>query len=255
MKKLILSAVIIDDEISAIEVLADMLKAIPSIKIVATASNLNEGVEQIKRTQPDIVFLDINMPQRNGLEIYKEFNTPSFKIIFCTAYDQYAINALGKSASGYLLKPVDLGELKNLIQKVSDEFLNENNLLQIEETVNVLSMPDFAGENILLDVEHGFIMENSRNIVYCYAQKSYAVVVLNTQKEFTVPKSLKELQAILPENQFYRTHKSYLVNIYYIQEFIRGNDNYVLLEDGIKIPVSIRVTSVIAKEIKKKLTV
>ena len=255
MKKLILSAVIIDDEVAAIEVLADMLKAFSSVKIVATASNLNEGVEHIKRTQPDIVFLDINMPQRNGLDIYKEFNTPSFKVIFCTAYNEYAINALGKSASGYLLKPVDINELKNCIQKVSDEFLNENELLQIEETVNVLSTPDFEGENIILDVEHGFIMENSRNIVYCYAQKSYAVIVLNTQKEFVVPKSLKELQEILPENQFYRTHKSYLVNIYYIKKFIRGNDNYVLLEDGIKIPVSIRVTSVISKDIKKKLTV
>lgn len=255
MEKLILSAVIIDDEIAAIEVLADLLKTFSNIKIVATASNLNEGVEHIKRNQPDIVFLDINMPQRNGLEIYKEFNTPSFKIIFCTGYDQYAINALGNSASGYLLKPVDIGELKKLIQKVSDEFLEEHKLLQIEETVNVLSMPDFAGENIILDMEHGFIMENSRNIVYCYAQKSYAVVVLNTQKEIMVAKSLKELQEILPENQFYRTHKSYLVNIYYIQKFIRGNDNYVLLEDGVKIPVSVRVTSVISKDIKKKLTV
>ena len=255
MKKLNLSAVIIDDEIAAIEVLVDLLKTFSTIKIVATASNLDEGVEHIKRTQPDIVFLDINMPHRNGLEIYNEFNTPTFKVIFCTAYDQYAINALGNSASGYLLKPVDISELEKLIQKVTDEFLEDQKLLQIEETVNILSTPDFAGENVILEVEHGFIMENSRNIVYCYAQKSYAVIVLNTQKEFIVPKSLKELQEILPENQFYRTHKSYLVNIFYIQKFIRGNENYIIMDNGVKIPVSVRVTSVITKDIKKKLTI
>ena len=250
-----LSAVIIDDEEAATYLLVELLSTLPSIevKIVGTANNLVKGVDLIKRTQPDIVFMDINMPGRNGLEIYTEFKSPHFKIIFCTAYQQYAIDVLKKYACGYLLKPLDVFALQESVQKVSDELLEEQKLLQLEDKVNILRTPEMSGENIMLDVENGFIMCNTRNIEYCYANKSYSVVVTSTQKEITVSKSLKELQELLPESQFYRTHKSYLTNIYYIQKFVRAKESYVLLESGIKIPVSVRVTSVITKDIKKKL--
>jgi two-component system, LytTR family, response regulator len=255
MKNPILNAVIIDDEVAAIGILADLLKPFTSIKIVATASNVEDGVEFIKRTQPDIVFLNINLPGRKRLEINNEIKSPHFKIMFCTDYHQYEINALDKSKAGYLLKPVEIIDLEDLLQIISENIVNEQKHRQIHEKVNILSPPEIVGENIILDVDHGFIVENSHNIVYCYAKNSYSVLVLNTEKEWLVPKSLKELQDILPKNQFYRTHKSYLVNIYYIQKFVRGKENYVFLEGGVKIPVSVRVTSVISKDIRKKLTV
>jgi two-component system, LytTR family, response regulator len=255
MKNPILSAVIIDDEVAAIGVLTELLKPFTSIKIVATASNIEDGVEFIKRTQPDIVFLNINLPGRKMMEINNEFKSPHFKIMFCFDYHQYEINALDKSKAGFLLKPIEIIDLEELLQKVTMDIVNEQKQRQIHETVNIMSTPEIVGENIILDVDHGFIVENSHNIVYCYAKNSYSVIVLNTDKEWLVPKSLKELQDILPKNQFYRTHKSYLVNIYYIQKFVRGKENYVCLEGDVKIPVSVRVTSVISKDIRKKLTV
>ena len=255
MEKPILSAVIIDDDIDAILVLVELLTAFSFIKIAGTARDLEDGVKLIKSTHPEIVFLDINLPGRNGLEIYKEFKTPQFKIIFCTANQQYAVEAIGKSANGFLLKPIDKPQLEETINKVFDELSREHQQLELEDQINVLSSTEIPGENILIDVEHGFIMKNTSSIEYCYAKNSYSVVVMNTQKEFTVPKSLKELQEILPEKQFYRTHKSFLVNIYYIQKFVRGKENYLLLSGGIKIPVSVRVTSVISKDIRRKLTV
>ena len=250
-----LSAVIIDDEESAIFLLVDLLSNHSSIdiKIAGTASNLKDGVELIKKTQPDIVFLDISMPGRNGLEIYTEFESPQFKIIFCTAYQQYAIDVLKKYACGYLLKPIDINELQDVLHKVSEELIKEQKQLLCEDTINVLCAPDMTGKSIVLDVENGFIIGNTRNIKYCYAKNSYSVVVTYTQKEFFVTKSLKELQELLPVNQFYRTHKSFLVNIYYIKKFVRAKKSYVLLENEIKIPVSVRVTSVIEKDIRQKL--
>ena len=254
MKKFILRAVIIDDELATRVVLADLLKTCSSIKIAGTASELDLGIELIKKTHPDIVFLDINMPISNGFEFYKEFESLHFKIIFCTTDNQYGIKALDKSVAGYLTKPIDINKLEELIQKVSEEILNED-IVKMEDTFNNLNSLEIIGENIILDIEHGFIVENSYNIVYCYAKNSYAVLVLNNGKECLVPKSLKEIQKILPQNQFYRTHKSFIVNIYYIQKFVRGKENYVYLEGGAEIPVSVRVTSVISRDIKKILTV
>ena len=250
-----LSTVIIDDDEIAIFVLVNLLNKLASfdIKIAGTATNLEDGVELIKRTQPDIIFLDINMPGKNGMEIFNEFQPPRFKIIFCTAYQQYAIDALKKSACGYLLKPVDFIELQEILQKVSKELLQEQKQLQLEDTINILSTPEISGVNIMLDVENGFIMCNTRNIEYCYANQSYSVVVTNTKNEILVTKSLKELQEILPQNQFYRTHKSFLVNIYYIRKFVRAKESYVLLKSGVKVPVSVRISFVISKDITKKL--
>ena len=251
-----LSAVIIDDEETAIHVLIEMLKDISSIKvkIVGIALNLKDGVEIIKMTQPDIVFLDINMPVKNGLEIYNEFKCPEFKIIFCSAHQQYAFDALRKTACAYILKPIDSYELEKALQKVTDELYYEQKQLLLEDKISILSGPDMVGENILLDVDNGFIIGNSRNIEYCYAQNSGSVVVMQTQKEYEVKKSLKELEENLPVKQFYRTHKSYLVNVFYIRKFVRAKENYVVMESGAKIPVSVRVTTVISRDIKKRMS-
>jgi len=250
-----LRAVLIDDEEAAISVLVELLTKHTSIKlkIVGTALNLTNGVEIIKETLPDIVFLDINMPRRNGLEIYNEFNSPDFKIIFCSAHQQYAIDVLKKSVSSYILKPIDLFELNQALQKVSDELIEDQKHLQIEDRINIISNPLTSGENILLEVENGFIIGNTRNIEYCYAKDSHSVVVMHSQNEFFVTKSLKDLQGLLPEKQFYRTHKSFLANIYYINKFVCANENYVLMESGAKVPVSVRMTNGFTNDIKKKL--
>lgn len=252
-----LSAVIIDDEESAIHILKELLTSFSSIKVkvVGIALNLADGVDLIKTTQPDIVFVDINMPGKSGLEIYNEFNSPEFKIIFCSAHQQYALDALKRNASGYLLKPVDLIDLQEILKKVTDELHQQQIQLQIEDKINILNSPVTSGVNIILDVENGFIIGNSRNIEYCYAKNSFSIVVMQSQKEFLVTRSLKELEDILPKNQFYRTHKSYLVNIYYIRKFVRAKENYVLMESGSKVPVSIRITNNISRDIKRKILV
>ncbi len=251
-----LKAVIIDDKEPDIKLLVKLLTnhSNMKIKISGTASNLTDGVVIIKKTQPDIVFVEINLPGRNGLEIYKLVKSPTFKIIFCAANHENAIEVLKKSASGYLQKPVNNIELQRILHNISDELLKEQKQLQLEDMISLQSCPISTGVNILLEVENGFIIVNTRNIEYCYAKDSCSVVVMNSQKEFLINKSLKDLQAVLIENQFYKPNKTHLANIYYIQKFVRSKENYVVMESGFIIPVSVRLTTNIATYIKGKLS-
>lgn len=247
--------IIIDDESDSIEVLKKLLGSIQTTptRIVGTASNLEEGINLIRNNLPDIVFLDIEMPGGNGLGIYNHFPNPEFKIIFVTAYSQYAISALKKSASDYLLKPVNIIDLKESLKKTSGTIEAEHQKEMLIDRIPYLSALPENGKNIILDVENGFIVQNTNNIIYCIAAQSYAVIVTSSGKEITVSKSLKELQELLPASQFYRTHKSYLVNINHIQKFIKSTESFVQMFTGAKIPVSVRTGSTIVKDLKNML--
>lgn len=251
-----LTAVIIDDEKNAISVLSQMLTdfiTIP-IKILGTANNLENGIAEIQAHKPDIVFLDIDMPDRTGMEIYKYFDDPWFKVIFITAHSQYAIEAVKNSATDYLLKPIDFMELREALQKVTKEVEQEQHHRELEDRISLLTTTEMQGVNIMLEIENGFVLENTKNIEYCMADQNYSIIVTNTGRQITVAKTLKVVQDLLPTNQFYRTHKSYLVNIYYIRKFIRSSDSYVLLRSGIKVPVSVRTSHSITGDIKNILS-
>ena len=144
--------------------------------------------------------------------------------------------------------------LQKILHNISDELLKEQKQLQLEDMISLQSCPISTGVNILLEVENGFIIVNTRNIEYCYAKDSCSVVVMNSQKEFIINKSLKELQAVLAEKQFYKPNKTFLANIYYIQKFVRSKENYMVMESGFIIPVSVRLTTNIATYIKGKLS-
>ena len=246
---------VIDDENASLIVLVNLLKNLTTykIKVLGTAKTLDDGIEMIKLQKPDIVFLDVEMPGKKGFAIYDYFRKPDFKIIFVTSNEGYAMDAFKKSASDFLIKPVNMVDLKESLQKVIHQIEWEHQQAELIDRINYLSSSGMVGKNILIDVDGGFVMENTSNIEYCVAAQSYAVIVTIGNKEITVSKSLKEIQEILPENQFYRTHKSYLVNINYIRKFVKANESYVLLKSGTKIPVSVRVSAVISKEIKEML--
>ena len=250
------NVVVIDDENASLIVLVNLLKNLTTfkIKVLGAAKTLDEGIEFIKLHKPDIIFLDVEMPGKSGLEIFDYFDKPDFKIIFVTGNQDYAVNAFKKSAADFLMKPVNIVDLKESLQKVIHQIEWEHQQAELIDRINYLSTSGVVGKNILIDVEGGFEMENTSNIEYCVAAQSYSVIVTIGNKEITVSKSLKEIQEILPENQFYRTHKSYLVNINYIRKFVKASESYVLLKSGTKIPVSVRVSAVISKDLKQKLS-
>ncbi len=250
-----ITVVVIDDEIMSLNLLAYLLDNFTSIqlKVVGKAMNLNDGIELIKHTNPDLVFLDIEMPDGSGLEIFNHQLSQKTKIVLVTGHDQYAIDAINKPVAGYLLKPVNFIDLQEIIKKVERMIRSEQQQLELEDRINTLGTSDVPGKNLIFDVESGFIVENTRNIEYITADQSYATLFTYAKREFVVSKSLKELESYLPKNQFYRTHKSYLVNIYYIRKFVKTGESYVLLKSGAKIPVSVRRSAVIFNEIKEML--
>ena len=251
-----LSAVIIDDEVTAIDLLVEILKQLKSlkVKIVGTALNLNEGINIIQKTQPDIVFLDIKMPGKTGLEIYNSNKSHDFKIIFCTAYPNYAIEVLKNDFYGYIMKPIDIIELDKVLHKVNNVFLEEQKQLQFEDKFDILSNPVFSGTHIVLETSYGFYATNTRNIEYFKVKDSTTIAVMHAQKEISIKKSLKELNDILPESQFSRTNRFTLVNVNYIHKyFSTKNENYIILESGIKIPLSSILNADFTKEIKQKM--
>jgi two-component system LytT family response regulator len=250
-----LNVIIIDDESDSIGALSSLLVRFTTvpIKILGTASNLDDGIKLINSNHPDLVFLDINMPNASGMEIYKYFSKPQFKVIFVTAYSQFAIEAIKNSASDYLLKPVNFIELNDAIKKVSSELKKEQQHSQIEDYIVKLNTLDIEGKNIIIDIENGFVVENTKNIEYCVADQSYSYIYTNRGNKIIVSKPLKYLEELLPDKQFYRTHKSYLVNIHYIKQFVKADENYVLLKSDIKIPVSVRKSSDFEEIIKKML--
>lgn len=248
--------VIVDDEIDAIEVATKLLRNFTSlaVKICGTANDLISGIELINKYKPDIVLMDIEMPGQNGLAIFDYFNVPDFKVIFITAYEQYAIEAIKKSASDYLLKPYNIVELRETMQKVIKQIEKERQLKVLQDRIKFLTNIEIDGHDIIIDVEGGFVMENTGNIEYCYACQAYSTVVTNTKQEIVFTKSLQQLELILPSTQFYRTHKSYLVNIHYIKKFVRAKESYLLLKSGSKIPVSVRKSVNIVSEIKQMIS-
>ena len=250
-----LKVIIIDDERDCIGAIEKLLKEFTSVKVsvIGTASNLEDGIKLINITHPDVVLLDINMPNASGIDIYKYFTKPLFKVIFVTAYSQYAIEALKKSASDYLLKPVNFIELNDALKKVASELKREQFEFKLEDTLNQLNAPNFDGKNIVIDIESGFIVENTKNIEYCVADQAYSVIYTNQKQKIIVSKPLKYLEELLPPEQFYRTHKSFLVNILYIKQYVRADENYVILKSGEKIPVSVRKSSGFEEAIKQKL--
>ena len=151
------------------------------------------------------------------------------------------------------MKPINFIELQESLKKISKELEDEQRIRELEERASTISTSNIPGLNILFDVSTGIIVENTRNIEYCYADRAYSVIVTFSGNKILLSKPLKELQEQLPSNQFLRTHKSYLVNAYYIKKFIRSNQSYVMLRSGTRVPVSVRNSATLEEQLKQML--
>lgn len=235
-----MNAVIIDDENKARSVLRTLIEEeCPEITLLDEATNLVEGVKTIKATQPDIVFLDIEMPQHSGLEILSFFKGEpvNFQIIFTTAYNQYAIDALKLSAVDYLLKPIDEDELKIAVSKakiILEEGKVNDRLKNIEKAFKQLSL-----NKIALEVPKGIMFVAHEDIILFEADGVYTKVYLQNGKTELISKTLKYFtDQLLDRSFFYKPHRSYLINLKYMNQFIKKDGYYILLENNKTIPIA-----------------
>lgn len=233
-----MTAIIIDDEPNAVDLLALRLaQKCPKVKVVSACTSSLKGVEAIKLHQPDIVFLDIEMPQMNGFQVLEAVSDISFALIFVTAYDKFALKAFRYSAIDYLLKPIEVEELIEAVNKV--ERLKQTSKEQIEyfkESYhsNGKNLP----EKIALPYQNGVSFVNISDIIYCEADDNYTKFHLANKQSYLVTKPLKDIQETLEERGFMRVHRQYLINLNQIKKYVKGEGNYLIMVDEKSIPVA-----------------
>ena len=230
-------AIIIDDEIAAIENLQILLgKFCKEIEVVGTSSSANQAFEIINNENPELVFLDIEMPHVNGFELLSKFKNPSFFVIFTTAYNRYAIQAIKFSALDYLLKPIDIDELILAVSKAKEKSKLDLN------RVNVLldNIDSKSTKRLALPNDGGYSVVKVENIIRCEASDNYTTFHIKDKKPILVSRTLKEFENLLSEKQFFRVHQSHLININKVEKYYKNDGAYVVMEDGSTVTISRR---------------
>jgi two-component system LytT family response regulator len=233
--------VIIDDEPNNIEALKQLLlKYCPRVEVQGVAENIRTGQVLILNTQPDLVFLDIEMPFGNAFELLNNLSPVNFEVIFVTAFDNYAINAIKYSALDYLLKPVNIKELQNAVQKAAERIKTKNITNKIDTLLFNLSVSKPALQKVALPTLDGLVFVNINELVWLEARGSYTFVYMHDQQKIMVSRTLKEFEDILPTENFSRVHQSYIINHFFIKKYNRGRGGTIEMEDGTTIEVSMR---------------
>jgi two-component system, LytTR family, response regulator len=237
-----MKALIIEDEAQAISALKLELKTnCPTIEIIGEAKSIKEAIEKIKLLQPELVFLDIQLSDGLGFEILKLHQNNSFKVIFTTAYSQYAIKAIKFSALDYLLKPIDSEELIAAVDKAFKSS-DTNNTIKIENFLhNQNEAP--SRKKIALHTSEGVTIFELESILRCTAESNYSCVYFTNGKKILFSKTLKEFEDLLCTSGFERIHHSHIINLNHLVSFVNKDGGYVILSDKSTLPVSQRKKS------------
>ena len=225
-----IKALIVDDEESARNVLSNLItRYCPQLEIVATCSNVVDAVDAIKTHQPEVVFLDIEMPNYAGYEIVSFFEEINFEIIFVTAYDKYAIKAFEISAVDYLLKPVEIDRLKDSVQKLSSKVELKNNQESYKALTENLKTEGIS--KLVVRNNQRQVIINTSDIVAIEAQEAYSCIYTTNEKHL-MSKNLKHFENILSENiNFFRSHKSWLINLSKVKSYSKSKFEIFLDSD------------------------
>ena len=231
--------ILIDDEISNLENLRTLLERhCPQVIILATAQNVSEAVNAIEKHLPDVVFLDIQMGDQTGFDVLSQLPKRNFEVIFVTAYDQYGIQAVKFAALDYLLKPIDIDELINSVNKAGQKLAVQTQNSQIEFLLQQLKKPETSASKIALQMQSETRYVALSEIIRCEADNTYTFFFLTNDEKILVSKSLKEYADLLTPNGFLRTHQSHLVNPAFVKSWLKEDGGILLLTSGEKIPVS-----------------
>ena len=233
-----IKAIIIDDEPDCVKLLALQLKMYcPQVQVVAECSDSEEGLLQIKTLQPDIVFLDIEMPVMNGFQLLEAIGEIHFHIVFVTAYDKFAVKAFRFSALDYLLKPIDAKDLVSAIERATHKQAPEKQQLNLLKQ-QLQSGDKYFPDKIALPFQNGVTFVELNAIIYCEADNNYTKFHLNNNQQYMVSKTLGDIQEILEERNFLRVHRQYLINLNHIKKYVRGEGNYLVMSNNTNIPVA-----------------
>jgi len=236
----VLRTVMIDDETHIRESLAEMLKMdCPGARLVAQADGVKTGIKAIQKYHPDLVLLDIKMKDGTGFDLLEQLENIDFKIIFVTAFDEYAIKAIKFSALDYILKPVDPEDLKNAVDKAEE--INQKELkAKLDTLSNNLKTNDQDKKKIILKTLDNIYLVGVKDIIHIEGDGRYSTIFLETGDKVMVSVNLKYYQEMLENYGFFRAHKSHLINLDHIYRFEKADGGYVVLDNNAKVPVASR---------------
>jgi two-component system LytT family response regulator len=230
-----LKAIIIDDEPNAVTVLEVLLKTYcPNITIAGATNQSPEGVKMIREHTPDVVFLDIEMPQLNGFQVLDLVADIHFSLIFTTAYDQYALRAFKHSAIDYLMKPIDVDDLVKAVSKIGKK-PHQEQLSLLHQSLQTKNAPM---DRIALPGLKSVAFQAIADIVYCEANNTYTNFILANGQSLMISRPLGEYEELLSGSHFFRVHRQYLVNTKRIKELIKSDGGSVLMDNGAELPVA-----------------
>lgn len=226
-----IKTILVDDEDHCIDILKYELKSFPEIEILGSCNDGHEAVTLIKKEKPDLVFLDIDMPFMNGFDVIRALDGIHFNVIFVTAFDQYALKAFRYSALDYLLKPVEKMELKEAIEKVKKSSSQNIQKDQMDLLLNTITQPKPQYSKILLPAQDGLEFVALDDIIRAQADSNYTHVYLEGGRRLIISKALKQVEILLDDERFFRTHQSHLIHLNKIKRYARGEGGYLIMND------------------------
>lgn len=228
--------VVIDDEPKSRQTLKNFIaKYAVNLELVGEADNIDSGVRLIDTEKPELVFLDIQMPDGTGFDLLGQIEHNDFQLIFCTSFDQYAVKAFRFSAIDYLLKPLDPDVFKAAVNKVL-----ENKNAELKEQLEVLNANKNEFTRIALHSSDGISLVDVADIIRCESNGNYTRFVIKGKQNILVTKTLKDYEETLSEHNFIRIHKSFLVNLAHVSKYVKGEGGWVIMSDDSKIEVARR---------------
>ncbi|MCD4664888.1 MAG: LytTR family DNA-binding domain-containing protein, partial [Bacteroidales bacterium] len=220
-----IKAIIVDDEPDARDIIASLLSDFSDVEVLSKEESVDKALTTVRRLKPDLIFLDIDMPKKNGFELVKELRDYNLNptIIFITAYNQYAIEAIKHAAFDYLVKPVDIDDLKQSIERYQVERKSVASLDRIENLLQA-----FQEEKLKFSTRTGSVFINPAEIIYCQADHNYTDLFMTNEKKQTVTISVGRLEQILPQTKFSKINRSVIINKQFLTEINRKDKKCIL---------------------------
>jgi two-component system LytT family response regulator len=234
-------AIIIDDEKRQQDLLKKKLQEnFPEIEVCAICGSVDEGIMAVVKHEPQLVFLDIEMPEKDGFEFLKSFKTIHFSVIFTTSHSSYALEAFRVAALDFLLKPFSLDQLRESIERFKDNFRIKQKADLLENFRDNLEYQNLNEQKLALPSGQGFIFVRMDEIIRIESQAHLTTFFMVNKEQIIVSRTLKECEDIMPAKQFVRIHQSHMVNLFHVKKFNKGDGGTVIMSDGSSIEVSRR---------------
>ncbi len=231
-----MKAVIIDDEKKSCTLLSNLItEYCNDVQVSGIAHSVVEGTKIIHKYNPDVVFLDIEMPQQNGFQLFEQFDAINFEVIFITAYDEYAIKAFRFSAIDYLLKPIYINDLEEALHRVRSKREAEETKIKYKVLKENMSNPY---QNLALPTAEGMEFIQIEQIVYCEADSNYTHVFLSNNERHIISRTLGKFEELLQEMNFQRIHNSYLINLNHVVRFVKHKHPMIYMSNGAQLKIS-----------------